>query len=138
MIALSYLGSICKAFPPKVVQSFLYRLLNNQQSEMLVILNRLQNSLCTVDPPVSLEIKETIVDILVGYLPILPGDLESARLFSNCFRLVAGPHQPLCDPSITTAKKNILIFLYASQQSQSKSASEYLLKALQLTLYLPK
>lgn len=138
MLALSYLGPICKALPFKTVQSFLYQLINHQQSEISVILKRLQDSLSAVDSPVSLEVKETIADVLVGFFPVLPEGLESAKLFANCFRLVSGPHQPLCEPSVSTAKKNILILLYASQQSLSKPALEYLLKALQLTLYLPR
>lgn len=138
VVALSYLGPICKVISLKLVQEFLYRLLNNQQSEILQILTRLHHSLSATDPPIPPEVKETIVDILVTFFPVLPDDLESAKKFANCFRLVSGPHHPLCEPSKSTAKKYIVTLLYASLESQSKTALDYILKALQLTLYLPR
>ena len=137
MVSLSYLAPICKTVPLKLVQDFLYRLLNNQQSEILNILNRLHHSLNTSDLPIPLEVKETIADILIGLFPILPDDLKTVKRFASCFRLVSGAHRPLCDPSTTTAKMSIVTLLYASLESQPKVAVDYLLKALQLTLYLP-
>lgn len=101
-----------------------------------MILTRLHHSLSATDPPVPPEVKETISDILVAIFPILPDDLESAKRFASCFRLVSSPHHPLCEPSNSTAKKYIVTLLYASQESQSKTALDYVLKALQLTLYL--
>lgn len=138
MVALSYLGPICKTVSLKLVQDFLYRLLNNQQSEILTILSRLRHSLSTTDSAIPSEVKETTADILGAFFPILPDDLESAKQFASCFRLVSGPHHPLCDPSSAIAKKYIVTLLYASLESQSKTALDYLLKALQLTLYLPR
>ncbi len=137
MVALSHLGPLCKTVPLKSVQEFLYRLLNNQQSEILIILNRLHHSLISADTPIPLEVKETIADILVGLFPILPDDLETVKRFASCFRLVSGPHRSLCDPSTSTAKMSVVTLLHASLESQSKIAVDYLLKALQLTLYLP-
>jgi hypothetical protein len=137
-VALSYLGSICKVLSIKSVQNFLYRLLNSQQSEISLILTRLHHSLNTADPPIPLEVKETVADILVGLFPILPDDFQFLKKFASCFSLVSGAHRPLCGPSTSTARKCIATLLFASRESQSKTALDYLLKALQLTLYLPR
>jgi hypothetical protein len=137
IVALSYVGPICKVLPLKSVQNFLYRLLNSQQSEILLILTRLHHSLNTADPPIPLEVKETITDILVELFPILPDDFEFLKKFASCFSLVSGAHRPLCESSSSTARKCIATLLFASRESQSKTALDFLLKALQLTLYLP-
>uniref|UniRef100_A0A0P5JGL1 RE24967p n=1 Tax=Daphnia magna TaxID=35525 RepID=A0A0P5JGL1_9CRUS len=138
VVALSYLGSICKALPVKSVQEFLYVLLDNEQTQISVILTRLRHSLNTVDPQIPAEVKETIANILVKLFPILADDFQSLKHFASCFCLVSGAHRSLCVPSTSTAKKLIATLLFASNESHSKAALEFLLKALQLALYLPQ
>ena len=136
LVALSYLGQICKVVPLKHVQIFLCRMFNDHQKETLSILKRLVRSLSTKEPQIPQEVKQTITAGLADLLLIIPNEMEFMIQFSSCFSLVSTADFQF-EATSSSAKNYVLVLLMASKESHNKSAIDYLYKALQVTIYLP-
>jgi len=140
LVALSHLGPICKTTPLKYVRDFLTRLFNDHQADVLPILKALHRSLSVDDPPIPSEVKQTIGENLMAcWLPILPDEVEWMQKVADCFRLLTWTDLP-SEPPPGSALKYVTILLLASADSEpsSKLAMDYLHKALQHILYLPR
>lgn len=136
LVALSYLGQICKAVPLKHVQHFLSRMFSDHQNVTLSILKRIARSLSTKEPQIPQEVKQIITAGLADLLLIIPDESEFITNFSSCFALVSTSDFQF-EPTSSSAKTYILALLMASKALYNKSAIDYLYKALQVTIYLP-
>ena len=138
MVALAHLGPICKVVSLKYVRDFLLRLFSDHQSEVLAIVKALGRALAVSDTAIPPELKQMIGENLMDWLPILPDDAEWIQKTADCFRLLSWTDWP-SEPLQNTARKYVNILLQASVDSTaSKPALDYLHKALQFTLYLPR
>lgn len=117
-----------------MIEDFIGRVFNENQSDWLSILEHLSPSLS--DEQLLPQVRQIIATYLNPLLPILPGDILFIRSFADCYRFACQPNIPTSMTPIVARKYVQLFCIISNLSTNSATALEYLQKALQATLYM--